>query len=101
MLTLGETVNAANAATTAHRSLVVLPTYNERENIESIVSAILGQSSDFEVLVVDDNSPDGTGDIVDGLAHADPRVHVMHRAEKSGLGTAYLAGFEWALARDY
>jgi dolichol-phosphate mannosyltransferase len=101
MLTLSETVNAANAAATAHRSLVVLPTYNERDNIESIVTAILGQSPEFEVLVVDDNSPDGTGDIVDGLARSDARVHVMHRAEKSGLGTAYIAGFEWALARDY
>jgi dolichol-phosphate mannosyltransferase len=101
MLTLGETVNPANAAATTHRSLVVLPTYNERENIESIVAAILGQSPEFEVLVVDDNSPDGTGNIVDGLARGDARVHVMHRADKSGLGTAYIAGFEWALARDY
>jgi dolichol-phosphate mannosyltransferase len=90
-----------NAAVEAHRSLIVLPTYNERENVEAIVSAILAQSPDFEVLVVDDNSPDGTGAIVDHLSDADARVHALHRAEKRGLGTAYLEGFEWALARDY
>jgi dolichol-phosphate mannosyltransferase len=90
-----------NAAVDAHRSLIVLPTYNERENIEPIIAAILEQSPDFEVLVVDDNSPDGTGDVVDRLSQTDPRVHVMHRADKNGLGTAYIAGFEWALARDY
>lgn len=84
-----------------HKSLVVLPTYNERENIESILAAILSQSDDFEVLVVDDNSPDGTGQIVDRLASRDPRVHVLHRSEKQGLGTAYIHGFVWALAREY
>ena len=90
------------AHTAVSRSLVVLPTYNERENVEAIVTAILGQSADLEVLVVDDNSPDGTGDIVDRLAAAQPeRVHVMHRAGKRGLGTAYIEGFSWALARDY
>jgi dolichol-phosphate mannosyltransferase len=84
------------------RSLVVLPTYNECENIESIVTAILGQATDFEVLVVDDNSPDGTGQIAESLSVRYPgRVHVMHRAEKRGLGTAYIEGFLWALARDY
>jgi dolichol-phosphate mannosyltransferase len=83
------------------RSVIILPTYNERENIESIVSAILEQSDDFEVLVVDDGSPDGTGQIADALSAADPRVQVMHRTEKLGLGTAYIAGFEWALAREY
>ena len=82
-------------------SLVVLPTYNERENIETILAAILSQSQDFDVLVVDDNSPDGTGDIVDGLAATNPRIDVMHRAGKLGLGTAYIQGFLWALARDY
>jgi len=92
----------AVADTVVSRSLVVLPTYNERENIEPIVLAILGQSADLEVLVVDDNSPDGTGEIVDRLARAHPkRVHVMHRAGKRGLGTAYIEGFSWALARDY
>jgi dolichol-phosphate mannosyltransferase len=84
------------------RSLVVLPTYNERENVEPMVAAILGQSADLEVLVVDDNSPDGTGQIVDRLAAVQPRrIHVMHRAGKRGLGTAYIEGFVWALARDY
>jgi dolichol-phosphate mannosyltransferase len=93
-----------NAAAAAHSSLIVLPTYNERDNIEPIVAAILSQSPDFQVLVVDDNSPDGTGDIAERLAAAretNGRVHVMHRAEKSGLGTAYIQGFLWALARDY
>ena len=84
------------------RSLVVLPTYNERENIEAILAAILRQADDLEVLVVDDNSPDGTGQIVDRLSAEQPsRVHVMHRAGKQGLGTAYIQGFLWALARDY
>ena len=84
------------------RSLVVLPTYNERENIESIVRAILAQATDLEVLVVDDNSPDGTGQLAENLCLEHPsRVHVMHRAEKRGLGTAYIEGFLWALARDY
>jgi dolichol-phosphate mannosyltransferase len=80
----------------------VLPTYNERDNIDPIVTAILGQSADFQVLVVDDNSPDGTGEVAEGLAalHAG-RVHVMHRPGKNGLGTAYISGFMWALERDY
>jgi dolichol-phosphate mannosyltransferase len=83
------------------KSLVVLPTYNERENIEPILKAILDQGADLDVLVVDDNSPDGTGHIVDCLAQSVPRIHVMHRAAKLGLGTAYIEGFLWALARDY
>jgi dolichol-phosphate mannosyltransferase len=84
------------------RSLVILPTYNERENLERIVAAVLDQGPEFEVLVVDDNSPDGTGEIADGLsdARAD-RVHVLHRPGKQGLGTAYIQGFQWALARAY
>jgi dolichol-phosphate mannosyltransferase len=87
--------------TAVSTSLVVLPTYNERENIQAIVSAILSQSNDFDVLVVDDNSPDGTGRIVDQLVESEPRLQVMHRTEKSGLGTAYIQGFLWALAREY
>jgi len=83
------------------KSLVVLPTYNERENIEAILKAILDQAADLDVLVVDDNSPDGTGHIADRLAQSEPRLHVMHRAGKLGLGTAYIEGFLWALARDY
>jgi dolichol-phosphate mannosyltransferase len=85
----------------AERVLVVVPTYNERPNLPLIVPSILEQDPRIEVLVVDDNSPDGTGEIADDLARADPRVHVLHRPEKAGLGTAYLAGFRWALARDY
>jgi dolichol-phosphate mannosyltransferase len=88
-------------ATTVFRSLVVLPTYNERDNIEPILNAILAQSPDFDVLVVDDNSPDGTGLIADRLAAANERVNVLHRAGKRGLGTAYIEGFLWALAREY
>jgi dolichol-phosphate mannosyltransferase len=84
------------------RSLVILPTFNERENLERIVAAILDQGPEFEVLVVDDNSPDGTGEIADRLsaARAD-RVHVMHRGGKLGLGTAYIQGFVWAIAHAY
>ena len=85
----------------AERALVVLPTYNERVNLPLIVPQILEQDSRIEVLIVDDNSPDGTGQLADELAAADGRVHVMHRAEKAGLGKAYLAGFRWALDRGY
>lgn len=84
------------------RSIVVLPTYNEKDNIEPIVTAILAQSPDLDVLVVDDNSPDRTGEIAEDVAaRANGRVHVLHRAAKLGLGTAYTHGFVWALARDY
>jgi len=83
------------------RALVIVPTYNEKDNVTRIVPQILAQDPRFEVLVVDDNSPDGTGQLADGLAAADPRVHVLHRAGKQGLGKAYLAGFAWALERDY
>jgi len=82
-------------------ALVVLPTYDERENLPRIVPAILQTIPDAHVLVVDDDSPDGTGALADELAAADPRVHVLHRTGSRGLGTAYLAGFGWALARDY
>ena len=83
------------------KCLVILPTYNERENLPGIVAAVLAQGGQFEVLVVDDNSPDGTGRLADGLAAADPRVGVIHREGKLGLGTAYIAGFKWALAAGY
>jgi dolichol-phosphate mannosyltransferase len=83
-------------------SLVVLPTYNERDNLEPIVDSILAQAPDFDVLVVDDNSPDGTGQIADRLSRTHGgRVHALHRAGKRGLGTAYIDGFEWALQRGY
>jgi dolichol-phosphate mannosyltransferase len=86
---------------TAERALVIVPTYNERENIPRIVPTILAQDDRIEVLIIDDASPDGTGEVADRLAAADPRIHVLHRAGKLGLGTAYLTGFRWALERGY
>src|SRR5690554_407106 len=83
------------------QTLICMPTYNEAENIRPILAAILEVVPEVHVLIIDDNSPDGTGDIADELAAADPRIHVLHRKEKEGLGKAYLAGCEWALARDY
>jgi len=85
----------------AERALVVVPTYNERENIEKLIESVLERDPRIDVLVVDDASPDGTGEIVDRIAGENPRVHALHRAGKMGLGTAYLAGFKWALERDY
>ncbi len=81
--------------------LVVIPTYNERENITRIIDRLQAAVPKAHVLVVDDGSPDGTGEVADKLAAADERVHVMHRTEKAGLGAAYVAGFTWALERDY
>ncbi len=83
------------------RALVIIPTYNEKENIRGIVELVLSQSPNLEVLVVDDNSPDGTAAIVTEMMRANPRVHLLSRAGKLGLGTAYIAGFKWGLARDY
>jgi dolichol-phosphate mannosyltransferase len=82
-------------------ALVCLPTYDERENVVPIVAAILAATPEVDVLVIDDNSPDGTGELADALAAREPRVHVLHRAGKEGLGKAYLAGFAWALSRGY
>ncbi len=79
-------------------TLVIIPTYNEKENISAIIGAVLKLSGGIEVLVIDDNSPDGTGAIVDAMAAVNPRVHVLHRAGKLGLGSAYIMGFKWALA---
>ncbi|HEY0242961.1 MAG TPA: polyprenol monophosphomannose synthase, partial [Gemmatimonadaceae bacterium] len=83
------------------RALVIIPTYNERENITRIIPAVLAQDDRIDVLIVDDGSPDGTGGIVDGITEQNPRVHALHRSGKLGLGTAYVAGFRWALERDY
>ncbi len=83
------------------RALVIVPTYNEAENLPLIVPLILKQDERLEVLVVDDNSPDGTGKMADEMAAQEPRVHVLHREGKLGLGTAYINGFKWALERDY
>jgi dolichol-phosphate mannosyltransferase len=85
----------------AERALVVIPTYNEQVNLPLIVPQILQQDPQLEVLVVDDNSPDGTGRVADEMAAAEPRIHVLHRPGKAGLGKAYIAGFRWALERQY
>jgi dolichol-phosphate mannosyltransferase len=82
-------------------ALIVVPTYNERDNVPGIADRLLTALPGAELLFVDDNSPDGTGALLDQLAAADPRVHVMHRAGKLGLGTAYVEGFGWGLARGY
>ncbi len=85
----------------AERALVVIPTYNEAPNVLNIVPLVLAQDPRLEVLVVDDNSPDGTGQMADELSAKNPRVHVIHREGKLGLGTAYIRGFKWALERGY
>lgn len=82
-------------------ALVIVPTYDERENLPAIVPQILAQDPRLEVLVVDDGSPDGTGALADELAAREPRVHVIHRTGKLGLGTAYIEGFRWAIERGY
>ncbi|HAC06383.1 MAG TPA: dolichyl-phosphate beta-D-mannosyltransferase [Gemmatimonadetes bacterium] len=83
------------------RFLVIVPTYNEKDNLPRKAPTILAQDERIDVLVVDDASPDGTGDLADEMASQEPRVHVLHRTSKDGLGKAYLAGFAWALERDY
>jgi dolichol-phosphate mannosyltransferase len=85
----------------SERALVVVPTYNEAMNLPLIIPQILAQDSRVDVLIVDDNSPDGTGQMADQMAVAEPRIHVFHRPGKGGLGKAYIAGFRWALERDY
>jgi len=81
--------------------LVVVPTYNEAENIPRLVPLVLEQAEGVEVLIVDDGSPDGTGNIVRAMAEADPRIHLLERNSKMGLGTAYVAGFKYALSGNY
>jgi dolichol-phosphate mannosyltransferase len=83
------------------RVLVIIPTYNEAENVESIVGRVRSATPDVDILIADDNSPDGTGQIADRLAAADDHVHVLHREGKQGLGAAYLAGFAWGTEREY
>jgi dolichol-phosphate mannosyltransferase len=90
-----------SAASSAERVLAIIPTYNERENIESIVARVHASVGAAHVLVVDDGSPDGTGRLADQLAAADERVHVLHRSAKAGLGAAYIAGFDWGLDHGY
>ncbi|MGI8548426.1 MAG: polyprenol monophosphomannose synthase [Gemmatimonadaceae bacterium] len=91
---------AAERGSVSH-GLVVVPTYNERENIGRIIELVLQQDQRLDILVVDDGSPDGTGKAVAAIARDKPRVHLLERVGKLGLGTAYLAGFTWALQRDY
>lgn len=83
------------------KALIVLPTYNEKENIELITAKILETVPSLNILVVDDNSPDGTGQIADRLSAKDPRIFTLHRKAKEGLGRAYLAGFRWGLDKGY
>jgi len=83
------------------RVIIVMPTYNERQNLEIISGRVRVAVPDADLLIVDDNSPDGTGDLADKISETDRRVHVMHRTEKAGLGRAYVAGFSWALEHGY
>ncbi len=85
----------------SERALVVIPTYNEAPNLGHLVPQVLAQDPRIDILVVDDNSPDCTGQLAEALAQKEARLHVMHREGKLGLGTAYIAGFRWALERDY
>jgi dolichol-phosphate mannosyltransferase len=84
-----------------NETLIVVPTYNERENLPSLAQRLLSLPVPVDLLVVDDNSPDGTGKIADELAAKYPNIHVLHRSEKNGLGRAYIAGFKWALEQGY
>ena len=88
-------------ASDALRTVVVIPTYDEADNIEAILDRLHAANPVVDALVVDDASPDGTGKLADARAEDDPRVHVLHRAGKAGLGAAYVAGFEWAIERGY
>lgn len=83
------------------RTLVIIPTYNERENVAEIAAAAQAALEGVEILFVDDGSPDGTGDLLDAMVQANPAVHVIHRPGKLGLGTAYIEGFRWALERHF
>ncbi len=83
-------------------SVVIIPTYNEKENIEKMIETVLAiEEHQFDLLIIDDNSPDGTGAIVDAIAEREERVNILHRAGKLGLGTAYITGFKWSLAQGY
>ncbi|MFH2035115.1 MAG: polyprenol monophosphomannose synthase [Candidatus Zixiibacteriota bacterium] len=83
------------------RALIIFPTYNEKENIEKIVAVVLPLDPRINVLIVDDSSPDGTGEIADKMAASDSRINVLHRKNKEGLGRAYIAGFEWGIKEKY
>jgi len=98
-LPTAQATHGTDRRATTGKALVIVPTYNERDNIARLIDLVLAQGPEFEILVVDDGSPDGTGEIVDHMAESNSRVHALHRAKKLGLGTAYLAGFRWALER--
>jgi dolichol-phosphate mannosyltransferase len=83
------------------KKIVIIPTYNEKENIEAIIRKVFSLSVHFDILIVDDGSPDGTGAIVKGLQQQFPALHILERTEKNGLGTAYIAGFKWCLEKGY
>lgn len=83
------------------KTVIIIPTYNEKDNVPKLVQAIQRQNAEVDILFVDDHSPDGTGAIADALSKKNPHVHVLHRPGKDGLGRAYVAGFRWALDRDY
>jgi dolichol-phosphate mannosyltransferase len=92
---------SASAKEGSGRALVIVPTYNERENVRRLIESVLEKDPRIDMLIVDDGSPDGTGAIVQEIAATNARVHLYSRPRKMGLGTAYIAGFQWALARDY
>src|SRR5487761_664924 len=96
-----ESAGAQDAPGATGRVVIVMPTYNERQNLEIVAGRVRESVPDADLLVVDDNSPDGTGDLADKLAETDRHVQVMHRTEKAGLGRAYVAGFTWALEGGY
>lgn len=83
------------------KKLIIIPTYDEKDNVRRIAKVVLGVDPDADILFVDDNSPDGTGDILDDMHASEPRVHVVHRPGKTGLGRAYICGFKWGLEREY
>mgnify|MGYP002361728253 CR=1 FL=1 len=95
------TTDAEEELTTTPKTLIVIPTYNEKDNLPSLLEILMGFPEALHVLVVDDGSPDGTGDIAESWTKKTQRVHLMRRAGKLGLGSAYVAGFRWALERDY
>ena len=101
-MTLGDSVSRGAGERPSLRTLVIIPTFNEQENLPLIVQRLRTALPDVHMLVVDDNSPDGTGQLAEDLASANPDlIHVMHRTVKDGLGAAYLAGFAWGLSRGY
>jgi len=85
----------------SEKTVIIVPTYNERENIPALVKSVIALPTDLDLLVVDDNSPDGTGKLADEIAAANPSVNVLHRQEKDGLGRAYCAGFKQAVRTNY